>query len=62
MSTLKPYQNDLIGHSMAVGALKFGSFTLKSGRYVGSIPKVSQTIHTNLGNAGSRHTFSTPGY
>ncbi|KAH9835344.1 orotate phosphoribosyltransferase [Rhodofomes roseus] len=32
MSSLDKYQNDLIEHSMAVGALKFGSFTLKSGR------------------------------
>lgn len=35
MSTvLKSYQEDLISHSMTVGALKFGTFTLKSGRYV----------------------------
>jgi len=32
MAALDKYQNDLIEHSMAVGALKFGSFTLKSGR------------------------------
>ena len=32
MTTLEKYQNDLIEKSMAVGALKFGSFTLKSGR------------------------------
>ncbi|EPQ53679.1 orotate phosphoribosyltransferase [Gloeophyllum trabeum ATCC 11539] len=30
--TLQPYQNELIAKSMSVGALKFGSFTLKSGR------------------------------
>ncbi|KAJ6608226.1 phosphoribosyltransferase-like protein [Mycena sp. CBHHK59/15] len=29
---LEGYQSDLIQHSMEVGALKFGSFTLKSGR------------------------------
>ncbi|KII91301.1 hypothetical protein PLICRDRAFT_105926 [Plicaturopsis crispa FD-325 SS-3] len=34
MSTdaLEPYQVELIEHAMSVGALKFGSFTLKSGR------------------------------
>ncbi|KAJ7154606.1 orotate phosphoribosyltransferase [Mycena filopes] len=32
MSTLAQYQSDLIQHSMEIGALKFGSFTLKSGR------------------------------
>ncbi|OCH88378.1 orotate phosphoribosyltransferase [Obba rivulosa] len=32
MSTLDKHQNALIEHSMAVGALKFGSFVLKSGR------------------------------
>ncbi|KAI0074972.1 orotate phosphoribosyltransferase [Panus rudis PR-1116 ss-1] len=32
MPDLKKYQNELIEHGMAVGALKFGSFTLKSGR------------------------------
>ncbi|KAH9917329.1 orotate phosphoribosyltransferase [Fomitopsis serialis] len=32
MAALNKYQNELIEHSMAVGALKFGSFTLKSGR------------------------------
>ena len=34
MSNLKEYQTELIEHGMAVGALKFGSFTLKSGRSV----------------------------
>lgn len=28
------YKAELIKHSMSVGALKFGSFTLKSGRCV----------------------------
>ncbi|KAJ7574387.1 phosphoribosyltransferase-like protein [Mycena floridula] len=32
MSSLKSYQDQLIQDAMAVGALKFGSFTLKSGR------------------------------
>lgn len=32
MTTLEKYQSDLIEHSMTAGALKFGSFTLKSGR------------------------------
>jgi len=32
MSTLDKYQQQLIEHGMSVGALKFGSFTLKSGR------------------------------
>lgn len=32
MSSLQTYQTALIEHSMAAGALKFGSFTLKSGR------------------------------
>ncbi|KAJ7034544.1 orotate phosphoribosyltransferase [Mycena alexandri] len=32
MFTLAHYQSDLIQHSMEIGALKFGSFTLKSGR------------------------------
>jgi orotate phosphoribosyltransferase len=31
---LQSYQTVLIEHSMAVDALKFGSFTLKSGRQV----------------------------
>ena len=30
---LDKHQSELIEHAMAVGALKFGSFTLKSGRY-----------------------------
>ena len=30
---LEKHQSELIEHTMAVGALKFGSFTLKSGRY-----------------------------
>lgn len=30
---LEKYQSELIEHAMAVGALKFGTFTLKSGRY-----------------------------
>ncbi|EMD34660.1 hypothetical protein CERSUDRAFT_86074 [Gelatoporia subvermispora B] len=32
MTSLEKYQNELIEHSMAAGALKFGSFILKSGR------------------------------
>ncbi|KAJ7306768.1 orotate phosphoribosyltransferase [Mycena olivaceomarginata] len=32
MSALASYQSDLIQHAMEIGALKFGSFTLKSGR------------------------------
>ncbi|EKM56496.1 uncharacterized protein PHACADRAFT_253661 [Phanerochaete carnosa HHB-10118-sp] len=32
MSTLQKYQTELIEHGMAVGALKFGTFALKSGR------------------------------
>ncbi|KAJ7199235.1 orotate phosphoribosyltransferase [Mycena pura] len=32
MSVLAAYQSDLIQHAMEIGALKFGSFTLKSGR------------------------------
>ncbi|THH00725.1 hypothetical protein EW026_g1846 [Hermanssonia centrifuga] len=32
MSSLEKYQTELIEHGMTVGALKFGSFTLKSGR------------------------------
>ncbi|KAJ7430118.1 orotate phosphoribosyltransferase [Mycena galericulata] len=31
-AALASYQSDLIQHSMEIGALKFGSFTLKSGR------------------------------
>ncbi|KAJ2914021.1 hypothetical protein MD484_g6393, partial [Candolleomyces efflorescens] len=31
-TSLKTYQTELIEHAMSVGALKFGSFTLKSGR------------------------------
>ena len=34
MATLQKYQTELIEHGMAVGALKFGTFTLKSGRFV----------------------------
>ena len=30
---LENHQSELIEHAMAVGALKFGTFTLKSGRY-----------------------------
>ena len=32
MSNLETYQNELIERAMSVGALKFGSFVLKSGR------------------------------
>ena len=32
MSNLDAYQNELIERAMSVGALKFGSFVLKSGR------------------------------
>ncbi|KAJ7096054.1 phosphoribosyltransferase-like protein [Mycena epipterygia] len=32
MSALASHQSDLIQHAMEIGALKFGSFTLKSGR------------------------------
>ena len=32
MSNLEVYQNELIERAMSVGALKFGSFVLKSGR------------------------------
>ncbi|GBE87356.1 orotate phosphoribosyltransferase [Sparassis latifolia] len=32
MATLNKYQDELIEHAMSVGALKFGSFVLKSGR------------------------------
>ncbi|KAJ7249436.1 orotate phosphoribosyltransferase [Mycena rebaudengoi] len=31
-ASLESYQSDLIQHAMEIGALKFGSFTLKSGR------------------------------
>ena len=31
---LAKYQSELIEHSMSIGALKFGTFTLKSGRSV----------------------------
>lgn len=34
MVALAKYQSELIEHSMAVGALMFGDFTLKSGRLV----------------------------
>lgn len=37
MSALESYQSTLIEHAMAVGALKFGTFTLKSGR---SVPRL----------------------
>ena len=33
-TTLHAHQAQLIEHGMAVGALKFGTFTLKSGRSV----------------------------
>ena len=33
---LEKYQTKLIEHAMSVGALKFGTFTLKSGRSVPS--------------------------
>jgi hypothetical protein len=33
-SSISNYQSDLIEHAMSVEALKFGSFTLKSGRCV----------------------------
>jgi hypothetical protein len=41
MSTpaLQTYQNELIEQAMSVGALKFGSFTLKSGRSVAFTPR-----------------------
>jgi len=32
MSSLETYQVELVDHSLSVGALKFGTFTLKSGR------------------------------
>jgi hypothetical protein len=34
MSSLETYQAQLVDDSLSVGALKFGSFTLKSGRCV----------------------------
>jgi orotate phosphoribosyltransferase len=34
MAALQKHQTELIEHGMAVGALKFGTFTLKSGRFV----------------------------
>ena len=36
--SLEKYQTELIEHAMDVGALKFGTFTLKSGRSVPSSP------------------------
>jgi hypothetical protein len=38
MSTLETYQVQLVNDSLSVGALKFGSFTLKSGRCVLMLP------------------------
>jgi orotate phosphoribosyltransferase len=40
MANLASYQNELIEHAMNVGALKFGSFTLKSGRYAPITPRL----------------------
>ena len=36
--SLQKYQTELIEHSLSAGALLFGSFTLKSGRSVLSLP------------------------
>lgn len=46
MSSLKSYQMALIEHSMSVEALKFGSFTLKSGRRV--IQYLFSLVNNNL--------------
>lgn len=35
--SLEKYQTELIEHGMSAGALKFGTFTLKSGRSVPSL-------------------------
>lgn len=39
--SLEQFQTELIEHAMAVGALKFGIFTLKSGRSVPSPAPIS---------------------
>jgi hypothetical protein len=39
IQALQTYQNELIEQAMSVGALKFGSFTLKSGRSVAFTPR-----------------------
>lgn len=44
---LEKYQSELIEHAMAVGALKFGTFTLKSGRY--QSPTRSETERLSQG-------------
>jgi orotate phosphoribosyltransferase len=44
---LEKHQSELIEHAMSVGALKFGSFTLKSGRY--RISLGSQTAPSSHG-------------
>jgi hypothetical protein len=56
MSALQPYQTELIEHAMAIGALKFGSFTLKSGRYAPSSRKICWVPYQVLLSPGSRLT------
>lgn len=41
---LESYQTDLIEKAMSVTALKFGSFTLKSGRYT-AYPSLSLSLN-----------------
>lgn len=64
MSELQPYQTALIEHSMSVEALKFGSFTLKSGRrviqYLSIVPRFAIVIRPLESIPAYRHTFSMP--
>lgn len=59
-SQLESYQKELIDQAMSVGALKFGEFTLKSGRYAKLSPFAiyKMTWPTDVVPSVSPHTFS----
>jgi orotate phosphoribosyltransferase len=59
---MQKYRDELIAQSMQVGALKFGSFVLKSGRYA-QFQLYPRTIHREFFakiTAESLPTSSTP--
>lgn len=48
MSSLETYQAQLVNDALTAGALKFGSFTLKSGRCVFAWDRSLNTPHIDL--------------